>query len=370
MLEFIRIQRFKTLLDASFPLSNLNLFTGLNGMGKSSLIQTLLLLRQSYERNTLGKRGLLLKGDYLSLGVGKDVLSSSSQTKIDSIEFLLKWLNDEPLKFLFNVAPQSDLQPLAEPVNLENADKVSLFNHNFQYLSADRIAPQSTYELSDFHISDLNSLGNRGEYTVHFIAENSLKNLTVPSLRHPKASSENFLENLNAWMSEISPGVRIHATAFPQSNSATLGYAFLQGKESTDDFKPQNVGFGLSYALPVVTALLRAKTGDLLIFENPESHLHPAGQTLLGRLCALAANIGIQLIIESHSDHFLNGIRVAIKKKLIQPNNVHVFFLDRDQESSSHASAVHCPTIDEQGRIDEWPSGFFDEWDKQLENLL
>ena len=368
MLEFIRIQRFKTLLDASFPLSNLNLLTGFNGMGKSSLLQTLLLLRQSYERNTLGSRGLLLKGDYLSLGVGKDILSAQAET--NTIDFLLKWVEREPVRFSFTFSPQSDLQPLAEPVSIDKPDGISLFNHNFQYLSADRIGPQSAYELSDFHIRDLNSLGNRGEYAVHFIAENSLKSIAVPSLRHVMASSDNFLENLNAWMSEISPGVRIHATASPQSNTAILGYAFLQGKESTDDFKPQNVGFGLSYALPVVTALLHAKAGDLLLLENPESHLHPAGQALMGRLCALASQCGIQLIVESHSDHFLNGIRVAVKRRLINQDLVRIFFLDRNRENASHASDVHTPTIDEAGRIDEWPAGFFDEWDKQLENLL
>jgi predicted ATPase len=368
MLEFIRIQRFKTLLDASFPLSNLNLFTGLNGMGKSSLIQTLLLLRQSYERNILGHKGLLLKGDYLSLGVGQDVLSAQAET--NSFEFLIKWAHQEPVKFSFEYAQQSDLQPHLEPLHLDNFGNKSLFNSNFQYLSADRIGPQSAYELSDYHIRDLNSLGNRGEYTVHFIAENSLKNLALPQLRHPNASSDNFLENLNAWMSEITPSVRIHATKTLQINSATLGYAFLQGKELTAEFKPQNVGFGLSFVLPIITAILRAKAGDLLIFENPESHLHPAGQSLMGRLCALAANHGIQLIIESHSDHFLNGVRVAIKQKMIQPNIVRLFFLDRNQENASHSSTVQCPAIDDLGRIDQWPKGFFDEWDRQLEQLL
>ena len=71
MIEFINIQNFKTLLNASFPLGNLNLFSGLNGMGKSTLVQSLLLLRQSYERNTLKTKGLLLNGDYVNIGTGK-----------------------------------------------------------------------------------------------------------------------------------------------------------------------------------------------------------------------------------------------------------------------------------------------------------
>ena len=79
MLEFIRIQRFKTLMDASFPLAGLNLFSGLNGMGKSSLLQVLLLLRQSYKQNTLFDKGLFLKGDYLALGTGQDVLAEDAE---------------------------------------------------------------------------------------------------------------------------------------------------------------------------------------------------------------------------------------------------------------------------------------------------
>jgi len=368
MLEFIRIQRFKTLLDASFPLSNLNLFTGLNGMGKSSLIQTLLLLRQSYELNALNKLGLLLNGDYVSLGVGQDILST--QAGINSIEFLVKWYDHDPVNFEFRYSPQSDLQPLAKPFQLEKPENVSLFNHNFQYLSADRVAPQSVYPLSDLHIRELNSLGNRGQYTVHFIAENKLKKLSIPQLQHSEAMSDSYYENLNAWMSEITPGVRIHATANPQNNTATLGYSFVQGKDTTAEFKPQNVGFGLSFSLPVVATILRAKPGDLLIIENPESHLHPAGQSVMGRLCSLAGSHGIQLIVESHSDHFLNGIRVAIKQNKIQPNVVRLFFLDRNQENASHSSIVECPSIDALGRIDKWPRGFFDEWDRQLEQLL
>ena len=171
-------------------------------------------------------------------------------------------------------------------------------------------------------------------------------------------------------MSDLSPGIRVRALAQPQFNAVTLAYAFLQGGEWTTDFKPQNVGFGLTYVLPVVTALLRAKPGDLLILENPESHLHPAGQFAVGRLCAMVANAGVQLILESHSDHFLNGIRVAVKNKLIPAEKVRLFYLERQNDNAAHQSIVYQPELDDDGRIDHWPKGFFDEWDKSLEQLL
>lgn len=375
MLEFAGIRRFKTLMEADFPLSNLNVFSGLNGMGKSSLIQTLLLLRQSYERNTLFNQnqtrnlGLLLQGDYIDLGVGSDVWSM--QAEIPNIEFLFKWgENSIPFEFSFEFRQGSNLLPILKMPVSDYVERMSLFNENFQYLAAERIAPQNSYVMSDYHINDLNSIGIRGEYTIHFIAENGLKDIPMLELVHKKAVANAFLANINAWMGEISPGVRINAKIFPQSNIATLAYNFVQGNDVTSEFKPQNVGFGLTYSLPVVVSLLRAKPEDLVIIENPESHLHPAGQSALGNLCALAANNGVQLLIETHSDHFLNGIRVAVKNAIIPPEKVKIFFLHRQEFSPEHSSSVLNPKLDKNGNLDQWPVGFFDEWEKRLEQLL
>ena len=131
----IRYENFKTLLEAEFPLTSLNIFSGLNGMGKSSLIQTLLLLRQSFERNTLQDKGLLLNGDYVNLGMGADVLSADSENS--QIKFLIKWQKESGREYLFQEAPESDLLPLVTSINFKSPNKKSLFNRNFQYLSAD-----------------------------------------------------------------------------------------------------------------------------------------------------------------------------------------------------------------------------------------
>jgi predicted ATPase len=295
MLEFIRIQRFKTLLDASFPLASLNLFSGLNGMGKSSVLQVLLLLRQSYESNTLLSRGLRLKGDYIALGTGKDVLAE--QADVNTIDFLLTWEGLAPVIFSFDYDSQSDLQPIRKGLtNLHNPEELSLFNHKFQYLSANRIIPKNFYEASDYFIRDLNSLGNQGEYTAHFIAENCSDPISIGALKHPKAVTSTLLDNLDKWMAELSPGLRIHAKKQPEVNAVSLGYAYEHGKDVTADFSPQNVGFGLTYVLPVVAELLRAKAGDMVIIENPESHLHPLAR-LLWDECALWQ----QIVVSNYS---------------------------------------------------------------------
>ena len=84
------------------------------------------------------------------------------------------------------------------------------------------------------------------------------------------------------------------------------------------------------------------------------------------RLCTLTANAGAQLMVESHSDHFLNGVRVAIKENIAPKETASLLFLEREVGEHKHDSCVHNPKIEDQGRIDVWPEGFFDEWDKLL----
>jgi predicted ATPase len=106
-----------------------------------------------------------------------------------------------------------------------------------------------------------------------------------------------------------------------------------------------------------------SKAGDVLICENPESHLHPEAQSRLGMFLARVADAGIQVILETHSDHILNGIRVAVKKGIINNIDVAINSFDRDH-------VVSHPKIDKNGRIDLWPEGFFDQIDMDLGELI
>ena len=115
---------------------------------------------------------------------------------------------------------------------------------------------------------------------------------------------------------------------------------------------------------------LCSKPGDLIIIENPESHLHPSGQSLIGKLIALASENGVQIAIETHSDHIINGIRAAVKNKDLASDNVIIYFLSRDLNSVEHCTNVEKIEINQNGKIDHWPEGFFDEWDKSLNILL
>ncbi len=368
MLEMIAIKNFKLLKDNKFNLNCLTVFSGLNGMGKSSVMQSLLLLRQSYEKNLLPNKGLSLAGEYVKIGNGADVLSVDADD--ENIGFDLFWSDNIELSLSFEYQSESNVQPIKTEKGVGDCYGQSLFTSSFQYLSAERISPKSSFDVSDYDVNVLNSIGITGEYTAHFIAKNSLTNLSIDALRHPKASSGVLIASIDAWMSEITPGTRVIAKIIPDINQASLHYQFETDSGLTKSFRPENTGFGLTYILPVVTAVLSAKPGDFILIENPESHLHPAGQSALAKLISIAAQSGVQIIVETHSDHFLNGIRVSVSKGIVSSDNVDLYYLSRDIDSKEHSIQIDSPKIDDTGKIAQWPKGFFDEWDNALDSLL
>ena len=370
MITNIYVQNFKAFAEAEIPPCQLNILTGLNGMGKSTFLQSLLLLRQSYRQNTLLDKGLLLNGEYIEIGKGKDAYAMYG-TGEKLITFEVEWDEEIELRGEFQSHDELDLLPTHQlQISDQKVWQQALFQDKWQYLNTERVSPQTFFPTSAYHIEQIHTLGNHGEFTTHFIAKNQRQDISIKALAHPKANSLALLAQLDAWLGEITPNVRLTSVLFEEFEIARLSYKFEVGEEFTEDMKPNNVGFGLTYVLPVVTAVLCANPGDLLIIENPESHLHPQGQARLGKLFAQAAEQDVQLFIETHSDHVLNGVRVATKQQLISPEKVGIFFFERYLETDEHCTDIIQPIIDENGRINKWPPGFFDEWGNQLDELL
>lgn len=368
MLNLLSLENFKSIKDEDFELSNLTLFSGFNGMGKSSALQSLLLLRQSFDKHLLPSIGLSLSGEFVNLGNGKDLLYAYAENERIKIE---TYWDDTKLILNFDYDENSDMQPLnSSSIVDKDAFKESLFVANFQYLSAERISPKSVYDVSEYAVNQRRTLGAKGEYTAHFLSQHGDENIVISDMLHVNSATKTLIDNLNAWMSEITPGTKVITRLIPEINQASLHYQFASASELTNKFRPENTGFGLTYVLPVVTSLLSAKPGDLLLIENPESHLHPSGQSVIAQMMAIASQNGVQILVETHSDHILNGVRGAVKNNKISQDNVIVYFLSRDINSEEHEVDVEKIEIDSDGRIDRWPNGFFDEWDKSLNTLL
>ena len=364
MIHSMCLKNFKPFENQFFELKPLTLLSGLNSTGKSSLLQSLLLLRQSYQQGLLPNTGLALNGELVRIGTAQDALCE--RAKEDFIEFDIVWDNNLEGIWRFNYDREVDVLNLASlPVDPE-VYKSSLFSNKFHYLQAERMGPRPFFEMSDFQVRQLGQLGTRGEYTAHFLSINERQAISNSNLHHPEAKSSDLIDQVEAWMGEVSPGTRLKIDPKPDVDLMSFQYSY----GDSNPYRATNVGFGITYTLPIIVAVLASEPGTLIILENPEAHLHPKGQAKMGELLALAASCGIQVVIETHSDHVLNGIRLAVHGGKLEPKDVQLHYFQRQDKLGQAVTEVVSPRIDCNGRIDQWPDGFFDEWDKSLETLL
>jgi CRISPR-associated Cas5-like protein len=130
--------------------------------------------------------------------------------------------------------------------------------------------------------------------------------------------------------------------------------------------RPANIGYGLTYSFPIIVALLTAREDQIVVVDSPEAHLHPFAQSQMGMLLGHFAAAGVQIIVETHSDHLLNGVRLAVKKAIVRNSDVRIHFFTG---AGPTGHGVLTPGLDAEGRIDQWPEGFFDQFEKDLSHL-
>lgn len=368
MLNNLIIKNFKCFENLNVELSNLNVFAGINSMGKSSVIQAILLLRQSYEMGTLTK-GLHLNGDLTQIGIGFDLMYRNSNQDEVSIG-VIDGGDDIVWKYKYN--KDSDYQELNYTnVRQEQINRINIFNSTFSYISAERIGPQRYYKQSYHEIYEKNQVGFRGELFADYLSKRGLEDkVENKQVLFDNESGEYLIYQTEKWLSVISPGIHINPKQYQEAGLIGIEY-----KVYGSNYTPVNVGFGLSYVIPIIVNLLKAKQGDLVIIENPEAHLHPKGQRKMGELIALVASGGVQIILETHSDHILNGIRLSVKNKMISRGDVRLNYFYQKIESDLTLGEIvthqKCsPAILDDGSLSDWPDGFFDEWDKALDELF
>ncbi|MGW9344222.1 AAA family ATPase [Streptomyces albidoflavus] len=394
MIDRLALRNFKTFQETELPLGPLTLLTGLNSSGKSTVLQALAMVRQSYEAGDLDAaamlasaraaglrpggvgRGFLLNGDLVRLGTGEDVLHEDFAGDEPRIGLGV----DEGLnRYAWTVGYEAEqnLLPLLDvelPYTSEGPDRpagaealVPAFCVGpFQYLHADRISPAEFYPRDHHAAVARGFLGVRGEHTVNFLRHHAREEVPQGSLRHPGAESARLLDQVAAWMGDLCPGVDIQAEAIEGADAVRLSYGFEGSLGPTRRRRPGNVGFGLTYVLPIVAACLTAGPGSLVLLENPEAHLHPQGQTGMALLASAAVAQGAQLIMETHSDHVINGVRLAVKRGQLTPEQVVLHYFRGDGTGVD----VVSPKVDRDGLLDQWPEGFFDELENTLDQLI
>lgn len=366
MITSIILENFKCFKDETLlPLSQVTLFYGKNGRGKSSVAQSLLTLSQTIVSDA-ALRVLQISGDLVNLGGVKDVLNSySGSTELslqlntdisDCREVLLKYCINESSNQLelvnmlvdgvdrfveFRLADEIEttrkLGPISDIHIFEDLKKVS-------YISAERSTPSEGENVA-----------------IATEIQPSGKNILGVFLSIP----EELQEKIKSALSFVLSGANIEFRKV--GNRVELRLNSIDG---TASYRPSNVGFGYSYVLPIIVSALLAPKNSLLIIENPEAHLHTAAQSrIMEFLIDQVKQKNLQLLVETHSDHVVNGLRIAVRKQNITPKDCNILYFDYIDIQKS-ITTVEPIYLDCKGNLSSYPDDFLDEWTKQMMELL
>ena len=244
------------------------------------------------------------------------------------------------------------------------------FSSSLKYLGPLRDAPKPLYPIAP--TADPDDVGLRGENTASILELhkfNQIKYIPSENFNSPAINRTTVTRSLEAavvdWLQYL--GV---ASSVKSQDQGKLGHELkvgLSGSDNTHDLT--HVGVGVSQVLPILVICLLADTDSTLVFEQPELHLHPKVQTLLGDFFLSMALCNKQCIVETHSEYFIDRLRFRIAS---DPNGNElnskskIYFV----EKTSRGSSFQEVKISEYGAISEWPEGFFDQSQQQAEEIL
>lgn len=329
MIDKISLYGFKSYVNQDFSLRPLTILTGLNSSGKSSVIQAVRILN--------------------NVTVFKNASKALYQLNIGN-ESEIRNPNCSKIK-ISATFDQEDTDNVS--FDSEEGIKFTSFPHLI-YISASRRGATPTIPLSpNFEI------GPEGENVLNVIEHYGDE--ILPDSLQDDAEGKTFSYVLTGWLQKISPGVKFEPKLARQ---ADVSYSLY------DQHRSSNVGYGLSYSLPVIAALLLGTLNkeSLVLIENPEAHLHPRGQYEMSRLICLCVEAGAHVIVESHSDHLFDGVRIFCKEsEALFSNKVIVYWCQLDEHK---CTKVDICNILKNGKVDNWPQGMFDQFLIDAEKLI
>jgi predicted ATPase len=367
MITYLELINFKCFSKLRLSLKNMTLLTGFNAGGKSSALQPLLLLAQGL-RSSVSPSTFALNGSLARLGTVGDVLPSDTAESI--IEFKVSRSSEER-SWVFTTRAGDRFLRLtgqAEPVvgtadgKLEPLSEPSRSVAKLTYISAVREGASEVFPIPDENSNEVGDVGTDGRFAPYWY-DQLVDNEVPERRRHPEEPATSFRKQLDAWLAALFPGAQANAQMISQVSMLSLQFRL---SEIGVWHRPANVGYGLTYAFPIIVALLAAEDDQLVVIDSPEAHLHPSGQSQMGQILARFAAAGVQILVETHSDHLLNGARLAVKGGVLPHSEMQIHFFSG---ATKEGHGVVSPTLDSNGRIDEWPDGFFDQSEKDLSRL-
>lgn len=357
MLKEIFIDGYKSINQEKLDLQPFTLFSGVNSAGKSSVIQAINYVLDM-QRQQLG-----IKGDSDDVEIGRFVDVRNSVKGNKEIYFRLTEHSPDGVSCeavviyrgseLMNTA-KTDFTPYEQM-------KKYMGQYKIIYLSTERVGVQNTYELN---VRNPWAIGDRGKYVFSYLACFGQERLPETKfIYNPEEVGMSLNNQVNYWMDYLL-GFQIQVKTVPEVDQVIAMYA---NSRSNRYYRAANVGTGVTYIAMLVIAALSCKEGDTLIIENPEIHLHPRAQSRLMEFAAFLCDRGLQIIMESHSDHIYNGMRKCIKRKSLDRGKIAVYYFELDDTMQTK---VYHIAFNDQGAEENHPYGMFDQFDDDLDELI
>ena len=335
MIEQLHINGFKCFDSADFTFGSLTLLAGKNSMGKSTVIQAILAMIQDGSNP--------FSGSYINIGKVSELKNKYAGNK----EIALS-VNENYFKRM-----KDDTSPAECRGDLS-------WELHIIYLSADRIGVRDTYEMT---MDNHDRIGVKCEYAYQYLARHERDSWQGSEFVYDTESKLTFGGQVDYWLERIL-GYRVRAEEIERTDWIRVSFG---NDDLGNDIRPKNVGTGVSYMAEVIIAALSCKSADVLIIENPEIHLHPSGQSEFVFFLAFLAEKGIQIIMETHSDHIYNGVRKCVKMDCIDHTKVAIYFFDQDENGGSIPVKI-C--LDDEGTVLTPRDGLFDQTKKDLDIIL
>jgi predicted ATPase len=237
--------------------------------------------------------------------------------------------------------------------------------NSVQHVGPLRTPPEKVYPYA--HCSQFSELVAGSAEYLGFLHENAGSNSALPL---PDGKTTSVVSTVNGWLRHL--GI---AECMRTEEVVDAGYLLRivpVGGRFTASFAgdtPRNVGMGFTQLLPIIISIALAKQHSVILIEQPEVHLHPSVCIKFGELLCAAAGAGVVLIVETHSEHIVNGVRLGVAQGCIRPDFISINFFETIEVDGVIGSRCQKLKIDDLGYFDAWPRGFFDE-SERITSLL
>lgn len=413
MLSQLKLKNFKIWKSTGqIDLAPVTLFLGTNSSGKSSLIQSLLMIRQTVNAAddsidlNLGHQE---NGDTVELGQFKDLLCRHGSSLKVGVEFRWTPTGDIKIGSMFSAEYKGGKngEAVLDSLRIGPDEKAWWVTHQKDRVYRFSLGSESRSRKQGEQFRPIRSFGfspmaltSFGE-AAPWIQENSgqlveeLRKITyLAPLR--QAAKRNYGWNGQNPVTIADDGARTidaliaSGVAYNQSQRRKLpvtpsaadlilgvskwlkemdlsdsvsvkqvGKSYLYEILLHKDGKASNlcdVGVGVSQVLPVIIAALHARPGHIVILEEPESHLHPLAQAVLAELLTkVSKERKVQFVIETHSEHMFRRLQTLLAKTEVLPDECALYFIEKED---GHAS-IRRLTVDSYGKVKNWPDKFF-----------